>query len=247
MRTIHPLPGNALRWFARQIALAASALLLGSLAHAQQEPDYAAMALKWARSNAAASLPHDASHLRLEVSVGALDGRLRLAPCGNVEPYLAPGARLWGNSRVGLRCVDGMTRWNVSVPVNVKAFGNAWVVRSPVLLGATVTQSDMVLSEVDWAADTNPVLADAAQWAGQTAARPLTTGQVLRQGMVRPTQVFQAGSQVRVVATGVGFQVSSDAQALSVGVVGQVARVRMENGRITSGTVLDARTVKIAL
>jgi flagella basal body P-ring formation protein FlgA len=247
MRTINPMQGNALRWFTWRLAVAVSVLLLGAQAHAQQEPDYAAMALKWARSNAAATLPQDAAHLRLEVSVGALDGRLRLAPCGNVEPYMAPGARLWGNSRVSLRCVDGITRWNVSVPVNVKAFGNAWVVRSPVSLGATVTQGDMVLAEVDWAADTNPVLADATLWVGQTAARSLTTGQVMRQGMVRPTQVFQAGTQVRVVATGVGFQVSSDAQALSVGVVGQVARVRMDNGRIASGTVLDARTVKIEL
>ncbi|NVO06329.1 MAG: flagella basal body P-ring formation protein FlgA, partial [Rhodoferax sp.] len=69
----------------------------------------------------------------------------------------------------------------------------------------------------------------------------------LRQGTVRATQVFQAGSQVRVVAEGVGFQVSADAQALSAGVVGQPARVRMDNGRVASGTVLDARTVKIEL
>jgi flagella basal body P-ring formation protein FlgA len=65
--------------------------------------------------------------------------------------------------------------------------------------------------------------------------------------MVKPAQVFQAGAQVRVVAQGPGFQVSSDAQALSAGVVGQIARVRMENGRVSSGIVLDMRTVKIEL
>jgi flagella basal body P-ring formation protein FlgA len=75
----------------------------------------------------------------------------------------------------------------------------------------------------------------------------LTTGQTLRQGMVKPAQVFQAGASVRVVAQGPGFQVSSDAQALSAGVVGQVARVRMDNGRVSSGIVLDMRTVKIDL
>jgi flagella basal body P-ring formation protein FlgA len=69
----------------------------------------------------------------------------------------------------------------------------------------------------------------------------------LRAGLVRPTQVFQAGTQVRVVAEGPGFQVSSDAQALSAGVVGQTTRVRLDNGRVASGTVLDARTVKIEL
>jgi flagella basal body P-ring formation protein FlgA len=63
--------------------------------------------------------------------------------------------------------------------------------------------------------------------------------------MVRPAQVFQAGAQVRVLAGGVGFQITADGQALSAGVVGQLTRVRMDNGRVMSGTVLDARTVKL--
>jgi flagellar basal body P-ring formation protein FlgA len=211
------------------------------------EPDYAGLALKWARQTAAQWQPDPALPLRLEVSVGALDARLKLAPCAGVQAYLAPGARLWGHSRVGLRCVDGVSRWNVSVPVQVKAFGPAWVVRAQVLAGSPVTQNDVLALEVDWAEDSSPVLQDSALWLGQTAARTLGSGQVLRQGTVRPTQVFQAGAQVRVVAEGPGFQVSSDAQALAAGVVGQVTRVRMDNGRIGSGTVLDARTVKIDL
>jgi flagella basal body P-ring formation protein FlgA len=216
--------------------------------HAQaQEPDYAAIALQWARQAAVQQQPDPSRPLRLEVSVGSLDSRLRLAPCGNVEAYLPPGARLWGHSRVGLRCVDGMSKWNVSMPVTVRAFGNAWVIRGQVQAGSPVSQSDVVSSEVDWAEDTNPVLADSTLWLGQTATRTLSTGQVLRQGLVRPTQVFQAGAQVRVVAEGSGFAVSSDAQALGAGVVGQQTRVRMDNGRITSGIVLDARTVKIEI
>ncbi len=246
--TRHVLSALRRLFNAWSLLLAAGLLLSGALAHAQsQEPDYAAMALKWARSAAAASQPDPTQPLRLELSVGALDSRLKLAPCGNVEPYLPPGTRLWGHGRVGLRCVDGMTKWNVSVPVTVKAFGKAWMVRSPVVAGSPLARSDVVLAEVDWAEDTNPVLPDAAQWLGQTATRNLNTGQVLRAGLVRATQVFQAGTQVRVVAEGPGFQVSGDAQALTVGVVGQTARVRMDNGRVANGTVLDARTVKIEL
>jgi flagella basal body P-ring formation protein FlgA len=211
-----------------------------------QEPDYAAMALQWARQVVAQS-PNQKQKLRMELSAGTLDSRLKLAPCGNIETYLPPGARLWGHGRVGLRCVDGMARWNVTVPVTVRAFGPAWVVRGQVLAGNPVTQNDVVASEVDWAEETSPVLQDPTQWAGQTASRTLVSGQVLRQGVLRPTQVFQAGSQVRVVAEGPGFQISGDAQALAAGVVGQVTRVRMDNGRISSGTVLDARTVKIDL
>jgi flagella basal body P-ring formation protein FlgA len=185
--------------------------------------------------------------MRLEVKVGNLDSRLKLAPCGNVEPYLPPGSRLWGRTRIGLRCIDGVSRWNVSLPVTVNAFGNAWVIKGAVAAGATLAEDDVVEAEVNWAEEASPVLRDRALWAGQIATRALTTGQTLRQGMVKPAQVFQAGAQVRVVAQGAGFQISSDAQALSAGVVGQAARVRMENGRVSSGVVLDTRTVKIDL
>lgn len=224
-------------------ATLAWAMAGGALA---QEVDYAAVALDWARKAAPAALPAG-SGLRLEVTVGTLDSRLKLATCANVEPYSPPGSRLWGKTRVALRCVDGMARWNVSMPATVKAFGPAWVVKTPVMPGGTVGAADVVQTEVDWAEESQPVLADAGAWLGQVAARQLNTGQTLRQGMVRAPQVFMAGAQVRLVAQGPGFQVSSDAQALTAGVVGQPARVRLDNGRVASGVVLDARTVKIEL
>ncbi|MDE2418578.1 MAG: flagellar basal body P-ring formation protein FlgA [Burkholderiales bacterium] len=232
---------------ARAVPLVLALLALFATDVSAGEPDYQAMALNWARQSAAVAQQTVGPALRLEVSVGALDSRLRLAPCGHVEPFLPLGSRLWGKTRVGLRCVDGVTRWNVSVPATVKAFGPAWVVRSPILAGAAVGMTDVVETEVDWAEDSQPVLADAAAWNGLVAVRPLGTGQTLRQGMVRAPQVFQAGAQVRVIAQGPGFQVSAEAQALSAGVVGQPARVRMEGGRVTSGVVLDVRTVKIEL
>lgn len=203
-------------------------------------------AQRWASEAVLKSQPPGVN-LRMRAEVGALDSRLRLAPCGNIEPHLPAGARLWGRSRVGLRCVDGVTRWNITLPVVVSATGKAWVMRGHVAAGALVTESDVMEADVDWADEPSPVLADRNQWVGQTAARLLSTGQTLRQGMVKPAQVFQAGASVRVLAQGAGFQVSSQAQALSAGVVGQQARVRMENGRVASGIVLDTRTVKIEL
>jgi flagellar basal body P-ring formation protein FlgA len=204
------------------------------------------IAQRWATTTLAQT-PAGETPLRYSVEVGAADGRLRLAPCSHLEAYLPPGARLWGRTRVGVRCVDGVTRWNITLPVQVKAWGKAWVMRSHVPVGSTLTASDVLEQEVDWAEDNRSVLSDPSLWEGQTAARLLSTGQTLRDGMVRPTQVFQAGATVKVVAQGPGFQISSEAQALSAGIVGQTARVRMENGRVTSGTVLDVRTVEIAL
>lgn len=223
--------------------------LVGGVVQAQavNGPDFQAVAQAWLKEVTTAVQSSSTSPLRLEVKIGSLDSRLKLAPCGNVEPYLPPGARLWGRTRIGLRCVDGISRWNVSLPVTVNAYGNAWVIKGTVPAGTTLTESDVIEAEVNWAEETNPILRDPALWVGQVATRLLSTGQAVRQGMVKPAQVFQAGAQVRVVAQGAGFQVSSEAQALSAGVVGQVARVRLVSGKVSSGTVLDMRTVKIDL
>ncbi len=218
-------------------------------AHAQSGPDSAApfiyeRAQAWLDQmvTSTGSLP-----LRMEVEVGALDTRLKLAACERVEPYLPPGTQLWGKTRLGLRCTQGAVKWNVFLPITIKAFGLAWVIKGQVASGAVLTQADAMQMEVDWAENRSAVVANLDDWVGQTATRALTTGQALRQDMVKASQVFQAGSQVRVVARGAGFEIFSSAQAISGGVMGQTARVRMDNGRVISGLVVDSQTVRVAL
>ena len=214
---------------------------------AEVAPEFIAATQQWLDDAVARAQSVSTSALRMEVSIGSLDSRLRLAPCSHVEPYIPVGMRLWGKTRLGLRCTDGGGRWNVFLPVTIKAFGPAWVLRDNVIAGTVLTAADAVEAEADWAAEPSPVVADAAQWVGQTASRSLVAGQALRQSMVKPAQVFAAGAQVRVVAQGPGFEVASDAQAMTPGVVGQPVRLRMENGRITTGVVQDMRTVKLSM
>lgn len=240
---------SVLRRGLRAIA-AVSLFALASVAPAQgQDPAtlIAQQSQTWIESAVASARPEGAAALRMVVQVGALDSRLTLAPCGQVEPYLPTGSRLWGKTRIGLRCMDGASRWNVFLPVQVQAFGQTWVMRSDVAAGTTLSPDDAVLAEVDWAQENQSVLADPQMWVGQTATRTLRTGMVLRHGMVKPSQVFQAGSMVRIVAQGPGFSVTSGGQALSAGVVGEMARVRVDNGRVVSGLVLDMRTVQVNL
>lgn len=191
--------------------------------------------------------PSDTVPLRMSVEVGQLNSRLTLASCAKVEPFIPVGSQLWGKTRLGVRCLEGTSRWTVFLPVTIKAFGPAWVVKSNVSPGTVLTEDDVMEAEVDWAAERSPILGTPAQWVGQVASRSLSAGQALRQGMTRAAQVFQAGAQVRVVAQGVGFEISTAGQALSAGYVGQSARVKMDNGRTMSGIVLDERTIRMAI
>lgn len=209
------------------------------------EEDLGALSQRWlndALQTQSSSLP-----LRMEVSVGTLDSRLRLAPCNQVEPYLPAGARLWGRTRLGLRCLDGATRWNVFLPITVKAFGPAWVLAGNVASGAVLTEQDVVEAEVDWAAETSPIVANPQAWVGQVAARSLVAGQALRQNMIRPPEVFKAGTAVKVVVQGPGYSVTSSGHAMSAGAVGQNVRIRMANGRVIAGTVTSDGTVEAIL
>lgn len=241
---------SPVRRFSQVIGLFALCTLAAG-AHAQGQPVPAdvmglkAAAQSWVDQSLAQSVTD--LPLRMEVTVGALDPRLKLAACDQVEPYLPPGVRLWGKTRLGLKCVQGPSKWNVFLPITVKAFGPAWVVKGTVAQGVTLTASDAMPVEVDWAEFNSPIVAQHSDWVGQTTTRQLSTGQALRQDMVKPAQVFQAGAQVRVVAQGSGFEIVTSAQAVSSGSVGQSARVRMDNGRVMVGQVIDNRTVRLGL
>ncbi len=165
-------PRRSLRGLAARLGLLCVGLLMALGAAAQ---DSGAVLLKdtqaWLDQAVAAARPAGAAPLRLVVSVGSLDSRLNLAPCAQVEPYIPAGMRLWGKTRLGLRCTDGRARWNVFLPVQVQAFGPAWVVRGDVPAGKVLEASDGVQAEVDWAQEPQAILADMELWVGQTATR----------------------------------------------------------------------------
>jgi flagella basal body P-ring formation protein FlgA len=184
---------------------------------------------------------------RVEVIAGTLDPRLRLAPCGQVEAYLPAGARAWGRTRIGLRCQHGATRWNVSLPLTVRVWAPAVVLALPLPAGSVLAAEHLALAEVDWAAEPAQVFVDPARLVGRTLARPLPAGGAPRQTDLKARQWFAAGDTVRLVASGAGFAIGSDATALSHGVEGQPARVRTEAGRVLSGRPVGERRVEVGL
>jgi len=188
------------------------------------------------------------SVLRPEVQIGNLDPRLQLAPCGRVEPYLPKGTQLWGRTRIGLKCVEGPVAWNVFLPVTVKAWGPAWVMKKTVQANAVLQPGDAERhEEVDWADARSPIVALPEHWQGMQAAFTLVPGQAIRQNAVKPPQAFSVGTEVKVVTAGTGFEMSAIGQALSIGLVGQQARVKLGNGKVVSGVVQSGGTVFISI
>ena len=182
---------------------------------------------------------------RVDIEVGRLDPRLRLAPCQRVEPYLPTGTRLWGKARIGLRCAQGPTPWNVYLPITVKVYGMAWVAAGTLAAGAVLGPADLVQAEVDWAEDSTPVISDPSLAVGRVLLRRVTAGQGLRSADLRPRQWFAAGDMVKLVAVGPGFTVTGSGEALSHGVEGQAVRVRTDGGKVVTGQAAGERRVEV--
>ncbi|HMN76521.1 MAG TPA: flagellar basal body P-ring formation chaperone FlgA [Burkholderiaceae bacterium] len=184
--------------------------------------------------------------MRLEVEVGTLDPRLKLAPCERIEPYLPSGVRLWGRTRIGLRCTQGATAWNVYLPLTVKVFGPGVESTAALPAGAVLSAADVRAAEVDLAARGTAIV-DPGDAIGRTLARPVAPGQSLRAADLRKRQWFAAGETVQITAVGPGFRVSGEGQALGPGYEGQSARVRTESGRIVVGQPVAERRIEIAM
>jgi flagella basal body P-ring formation protein FlgA len=187
------------------------------------------------------------SPLRFDVTVGALDSRLKLAACQRIEPYLPPGTRLWGKARIGLRCTQGERPWNVYLPITVHVYGQTLVASQPLTLGNTVQPGDLTYAEIDLAEDNSPAIVNETSAIGRVLTRSLAAGQGIRQSDLRVRQWFSAGDTVNVMARGKGFSVCGTGTALSPGLEGQAARVRTDSGQIITGTPVAAREMEISL
>ena len=246
-------PAPALSWRLRigRCIAALAATLATTLSMAQAAPlnGGAEDGLEQRVRRLAQELSHDgtAGAPRIEVSVGEFDPRLRLAPCQQVQPYVPEGMRMWGKSRIGVRCVQGATKWNVYLPITVKAFGTGLIVTAAVASGSVLTAADLAPGEVDLAEDSSPPVGDAALAVGRTVTRALKPGQSLRQAHLKARQWFAAGETVTLLAQGEGFSVAGQGQALNAGIEGQPVRVRTENGRVLTGQPVGERRVELAL
>ncbi len=154
---------------------------------------------------------------RVLVEIGQLDPRLKLAPCRQVQPYLPSGQQMWGKARVGLRCMDGQARWNVSLPVTVKVFARALVATDPLPHGTVLTQDLLSAAEIDIAAERGTVFTEVDSLLGRILNQPVAAGEAVRSSDLKMRQWFAAGDTVMVLASGPGFAVASEGLALSAG------------------------------
>jgi len=110
-----------------------------------------------------------------------------------------------------------------------------------------LAQEQLSLAEIDVAAEPGAVFTDATSLNGRALARPLAAGEAVRSSSLKLRQVFAAGDTVTVLASGPGFAVAGEGQALAAGLEGQNVKVRFDNGRVVTGRAIGERRVEVLL
>jgi flagella basal body P-ring formation protein FlgA len=182
---------------------------------------------------------------RVELRFGRLNPNLKLDACARIEPFLSPGARLWGRTTIGVRCAEGAT-WSVAVPMTVAVFGPALVASRPISPNAPLSADDVEIREVELSRENRPALTDPSDVEGRISVRSLHAGQTLRDYHVRVLPTVKPGDPVRLQIHGQGFVVSSEGAAMAAAGDGQPVRVRTPGGKVMIGTV-NGRTVDVRL
>ncbi|MCB5189287.1 flagellar basal body P-ring formation protein FlgA [Methylobacillus arboreus] len=178
------------------------------------------------------------------VSAVAVDARLKLASCDNLQLFLPNGSRIWGRTSVGVRC-NAPQVWTIYVQANVQVMADYLIAAGPLAQGHIITEQDLAKSQGDLAKLPPGVFTDVTQAVGRAVYVPLSAGTVLRQEMLRVLPVVQQGQKVVLNTIGNGFRVSAEGTALSNAGEGQRVKVKVTNGQVVSGLARHGGLIEV--
>ncbi|PRC91831.1 flagellar basal body P-ring formation chaperone FlgA [Solimicrobium silvestre] len=176
--------------------------------------------------------------------VGAIDSRLNLAPCAALEAFMPGGSHLWGKTTVGVRCLAPQL-WVIYVPGVVKIWGNYYVAAKSIAQGQTITEADISTVKGDLTTLASGIVTEPSQALGHTSTMSLAAGIPLRQDGLHLQQVVLQGQTIRLISSGAGFNVSTEAQALNSASEGQLVKVKINSGQVLSGIAKSGGIVEV--
>lgn len=175
--------------------------------------------------------------ITVAISIGRLDGRLRLPACTlPLETELPAGARPLGAVAVGVRCTA--PGWSLFVPARVTVSRPVVVLATSKPRGAMLTASDLALEPRDLSTLPGGYLRDPDELVGMTLRRPVQARTVLLPGHAAAPELVRRGERVILQAAGGAIAVQVEGEALAGGALGERVRVRnLATRRVVEGTV----------
>jgi len=182
----------------------------------------------------------------VQVNVGALDARLRLAPCGDpLKVSLPPGATFRARMTVAVSCA-GATTWTVYVPVTVDTQTSVLVLRRAAGRGERLTAVDVESQTRLISGTGDSYLTDLKELSGRTVKRPLGAGTALTADLLADDLVVRRGQRVTLLASVGSLEVRAAGLAMNdAPAAGRVKVQNLSSNRIVEGVVETADVIRI--
>jgi flagella basal body P-ring formation protein FlgA len=182
----------------------------------------------------------------VQVNVGALDSRLRLAPCADpLKVSLPPGATFRARMTVAVSCAGAAT-WTVYVPVAVDTQTSVLVLRRAAGRGERLTAEDVESQTRVISGTGDSYLTDPRQLSGRTVKRPLGAGTALTADVLADDLIVRRGQRVTLLASVGSLEVRAAGLAMNdAPAAGRVKVQNLSSNRIVEGVVETADVIRI--
>lgn len=168
---------------------------------------------------------------KVSIRLANLDRRTQLAACDSLEAFMPSGAKLVGNTSIGVRCGQ-KPGWSVFLQATIKVTADMLVANRPLAQGWVLGPNDFGVQSGELGQP--GILTEPAQAVGRTLKFAIGAGQVLRLDMLRPDLIIRQGQTVSLQLRASGFSIGSSGQAMNDAAEGQAVRVKVASGQLVS-------------
>ncbi len=184
----------------------------------------------------------------IEISVGRIDRRLKLATCQESPmAFLAAGAKLQGKLTVGLRCT-GPKPWTVYVPAHIKIFANVIAAAQPLLRGSEISATDIIFVRQELSQLRSGYFIKTESVIGKVLTQNLSAGHAITPKRVKAAFLVRRGEKVTIEVSIGTLKVRGKGEALKDAARGELVSVRnSQSKRIVQGIVTKPGTVNVQM
>ena len=181
--------------------------------------------------------------VKVEVKVGSLDNRLRLAKCGqNLALGLKDATKTGGNVSVQVVCSSTSShssRWTILVPAQARVYRSVAVAGRNLQRGDIVNESDLATDIKDVGDFRMGFSLTVEAIVGKEVKFAMTKGDVFRNSALDAPLVIRRGDTVSIESAAGDISVRTSATATTDGRIGQ--QIRVKNNQ--SARVVNAKVV----
>lgn len=185
----------------------------------------------------------------LQVSVAALDQRLKLSQCESPLNFRQThSGRRYGRVSVQVRCEDGLKPWSLYVQATIAAYVDVVVAARALPRGHVIGRDDLTLRRTELDRLASAALRQPESALGKELTRQLAVDMPLTLSMLKQPLLVNRGEQVVIVAQSGTLSVKMAGVALTAGAEGDTIRVKnSSSGKEIEAVVIGVATVEVRM